>query len=90
MPREYADCELALLRSFGHSASVCQDQCECGRVFFVTADGHGDYSPGELAGLYAKEAENPDKFRSVDYATSIDCVDIAGRLTAWTLQGVDS
>ena len=48
--------------AFGKSASCCSEYCEaCGRTYFITSSGHGDYSEGELEKLRALAEQEPDK-----------------------------
>ena len=50
------------------SGSCCQTECElCGRVYFCTGSGHGDYNEGELEGLKQKAAAEPDKYIAFEW-----------------------
>ena len=56
--------------AFSHGGSCCQVTCEaCGRTYFVTSPGHGDYSKGELERLLELAKEKPDLYIEVqDYS----------------------
>ncbi len=48
--------------------------CNCGRVHFTSASGHGDYEQGELEQLQAKAAQSPEKYiehTQYDYVEAI-------------------
>lgn len=49
-------------RAFSIGGSCCSAHCEaCGRVYFVTSPGHGDYEEGELEEL----RENSEKYPGI-------------------------
>lgn len=73
-----SDEELALLRSFGKSGSCCSDHCQCGIVYFIAGDGHGDYEDGELDSLLEKEKNDPAKFISIYNYSSVSVIEIGG------------
>lgn len=86
MPNQlFNDRQSRISRAFCRSSTSCSIDCACGRVHFTSAQGHGDYSDGELEGLQAKAKEQPDKyledwtFHSIEYmhdgsdAIVIDC-----------------
>ena len=75
---QYSNAESALSRAFGGSKTLCAIECECGRTYFVTADGHGDYNEGELEGYKAKAAAHPDKFVECFNFDTVESIWIGG------------
>lgn len=73
MNQQYNDLQSLFARHFVKSNTLCSVQCYCGRTHFVTAQGHGDYAPGELEGLRRAAGHHPEKyvesylFDSIDY-----------------------
>jgi len=76
---QFSPAESALSRAFGGLSSLCSVVCDCGRCYFVTARGHGDYEEGELDGYKAKAEEEPDKFIECWAFDSVDLVWIGGK-----------
>jgi len=74
----YSHAEAALSRAFRGSSALCAVDCACGRTYFVTAQGHGDFEPGELEGYKAKAAAQPDKYIECSEFDHVDTVWIAG------------
>jgi hypothetical protein len=59
---QYTDAESRFTRAFSHGGTLCAMDCACGRVHFVSADGHGDYDEGELDRLKEAALKDPDKY----------------------------
>lgn len=74
----YTDQQSRLVRAFCHSGTSCVCDCDCGRVHFVSADGHGDYEEGELEALQAKAKREPDKYIEESQFDTIDILHIGG------------
>lgn len=70
---QYSNAESALHHAFVGPSSLCSVVCECGRCYFVTARGHGDYDDGELDGYKSKAEKDPDKYVE---CWAFDCVDL--------------
>ncbi len=62
--------ESALHSAFSHGGTSCSVTCDCGRIYFCTAPGHGDYETGELESLLARSRE-PDSL-------VIECPEFSG------------
>ena len=63
---QFTDQQSRIDRAFSIVASSCTAYCEaCGRTFFVTSQGHGDYDEGELERLHNLAEEQPDKYIEV-------------------------
>lgn len=62
----YTNAEAALSRAFRGTSALCAVDCACGRTYFVSAAGHGDFEPGELEGYKAKASIDPDKYVECD------------------------
>lgn len=58
----FTDEESAFDTAFSHLSTLCSTQCDCGRVYFVSCQGHGDYSEGELEELLGKAKAEPKKY----------------------------
>jgi len=70
---QYTDQQNRIARSFSHGGSCCSAWCEpCGRTYFVTSDGHGDYSDGELEQLRSNAESDPNRYIEVPDFASID------------------
>jgi len=66
--------------AFRFLGSCCDIKCEaCGRTYFVTSPGHGDYMAGELDALRAKAELEPEKYIEVDDFGSISFVELDGK-----------
>ena len=67
----YTDQQRRMDLAFSGLATICTVTCQaCGRTYFVTSSGHGDYEDGELELLREKAKANPDKFVEVpDYSS---------------------
>ena len=75
----YTDAESRLDRSFSYTASCCTSWCEaCGRTYFVTSPGHGDYDEGELDELRANSLAEPDKYVEVPDFSSVSTMHFNG------------
>lgn len=59
---QFTDEESAYDLAFSHRSCCCAIDCKCGRTFFVSCKGHGDYNEGELAGYIEKANKQPDKY----------------------------
>lgn len=63
---EYTEQQSRFYLSFSRGGTCCSDTCEaCGRTYFITSQGHGDYNEGELESLREKAAAEPDKYIEV-------------------------
>jgi hypothetical protein len=71
MLKDYTDQQSRVATAFSFGGSLCTAHCEaCGRTYFVTSDGHGDYEEGELEELYEKAKKQPHKYIEVpDYSS---------------------
>ena len=68
----YTDQQSRMDTAFSHGASCCDVYCEaCGRCYFVTSAGHGDYEPGELDRLRELAEEDPDHYVEVPDFSSV-------------------
>ena len=70
---QYTDTESAFARSFTTSGTCCQVTCQCGRTYFVTADGHGDYREGEMEELLTQATKADAKTFA---CSQFDCIDL--------------
>ena len=62
----YTEQQARFDKAFCCGGSCCWVECEvCGRTYFVTSSGHGDYGEGELEALRQKADAEPDKFIEV-------------------------
>lgn len=77
MPK-YDDQQSRLSSSFNGHRTLTVQTCQCGRLHFVSADGHGDYEPGELEDLLAKAEAEPEKYVEEAEFDHIDAVYIEG------------
>ncbi len=76
----YTEQESRFDTAFSGGATCCSIDCEgCGRTYFVTSDGHGDYDDGELEELYAKAKEQPQKYIEVPDFDSVAMVHLEGK-----------
>lgn len=70
MLTDYTDQQRRISRSFSHGGTCCSCECEaCGRTYFVTSPGHGDYEPGELDGLRERASYDPLCIEIPDYGS---------------------
>lgn len=70
--QEYTDQQSWFDYAFSGGATCCQTTCEaCGRTYFVTSDGHGDYDEGELDGLRDLASADPTKCIEVPDFSSV-------------------
>lgn len=71
MLTDYTNQQSRFDRAFCCTATCCSITCgACGRSYFVTSSGHGDYEPGELDELRSKAKAEPDKYIEVpDYSS---------------------
>lgn len=76
---EYTRQQSWVVNSFPRSTTLCTCDCDCGRVHFASARGHGDYEDGELAGLQEKAAKEPEKYIEHAEFHYVDQVRIDGR-----------
>lgn len=58
----YNEQQSRFSHAFSSDRTLCVTDCSCGRVHFVSANGHGDYERGELEELQAKAKAEPDKY----------------------------
>lgn len=64
---QYTDQQSRMARAFSYGGTCCQVTCEaCERTYFVTSDGHGDYSEGELEHLRKLSSVNTGRYIEVD------------------------
>lgn len=69
-----------LVRAFSAGGTSCSIHCgQCGRIYFVTAPGHGDYEPGELEDLRSKAAEFPQQYIEVPDFRSVEWMSFGGK-----------
>ena len=68
-------------RAFAIASTLCSIRCQCGRVHFTSAKGHGDYEDGELEELQASAANDPDRFIEDSTFDSIDFVSVGNGYT---------
>jgi len=70
MLTDYTDQQSRIEKAFSYGGACCQVDCQaCGRTYFVTSEGHGDYEEGELEGLLENAKQSPDTFIEVpDYS----------------------
>jgi hypothetical protein len=52
-------------RAFSRGGCCAALTCHCGRTYFVTSEGHGDYGEGELEELRRNAEKEPDKYIEV-------------------------
>ena len=76
---QFTDEESLFARHFRGSSPLCSVDCACGRTHFVTAEGHGDYEPGELEELKAKAAEEPARYIECWEYDHIDTVTVINK-----------
>lgn len=69
---QYTDSQSQFAKAFHVSSCCCATYCECGRIYFVTSSGHGDYNTGELDGLMERAAKDPDKYIEVPDFSYVD------------------
>ena len=74
----YDDQQERFESSFEGMRTMCSVDCQCGRLHFVSADGHGDYQEGELEELQRKAQAEPEKYFEHDQYDYIDAVWIGG------------
>lgn len=75
MLKEYTDQQSRYANAFSGGGTLTVTDCEaCGRTYFVTSPGHGDYNEGELDALYRREFEDPDKVIEVPDFDSVSTV----------------
>jgi hypothetical protein len=66
--------------AFVTGSTLCAVDCQCGRIHFTSARGHGTYDEGELEGLQMSARKHPDKYIEhadydhVDYCHCFDMV----------------
>lgn len=65
--------------AFVNSGGLCDVECECGRIHFVSGRGHGDYNEGELDRLKRAAKIEPKKYIEHDLGESIDIAWLHGR-----------
>lgn len=64
----YTDQESDFAKAFSSChASMCSVECDCGRVFFVSHPGHGDYEDGELKELTLKSEMDQSYFECSEF-----------------------
>ena len=74
----YTDRQARLARAFCHSGTSCVVECDCGRIHFVSASGHGDYEDGELEKLQQDAEKEPTKYVEEAHYDTIDVLNIHG------------
>ena len=66
MLKEFTAQQARFDSAFARGATSCSTTCDaCGRIYFVTSPGHGDYEPGELDRLRELANDFPDKYIEV-------------------------
>ena len=76
----FTDQQARFDRAFCHGGTSCSTTCEaCGRTYFVTSPGHGDYEPGEIERYRKLAEEQPDKYIEVADFCSVSDMDFEGR-----------
>ncbi len=77
---QYTEQQARFARAFSQSGACCSVYCEaCGRAYFVTSDGHGDYHEGELEELRKKAAAKPDEYIEVPDFSSVSTAIVNGQ-----------
>lgn len=67
-------------KAFCQGGSLCDTYCEnCGRTYFVTSRGHGDYEEGELEEFRELSKTNPDRYIEVPDFGSVSTVWMNGK-----------
>lgn len=80
MLTEYTPQQSRFDRAFTVLASSCSILCQaCGRTYFVTSPGHGDYENRELEDLQRSAAETPDRVIEVPDFGSVSFVRLDGK-----------
>lgn len=75
----YNDQQSQFAKAFEGIRTMCVVDCQCGRIHFVSAAGHGDYSDGELERLLKLAEEQPDKYVNETTYDYIDAAFIDGK-----------
>ncbi len=79
---EFTDRESDFQRAFAAGGgTLCATTCACGRTYFVTHKGHGDYMEGELE-EYIRKANDPktdDQYIECSVFDTIETVIIDGK-----------
>lgn len=69
----YNDQQSRVERAFSTGGSCCTAHCEaCGRTYFVTSEGHGDYEEGELERLRERAAQDDGVIEVPDFSYVAD------------------
>lgn len=77
---EYTEQQSRFYLSFSRGGTCCSDTCEaCGRTYFITSQGHGDYNEGELESLREKAAAEPDKYIEVPDFSSVSSAQLGSQ-----------
>lgn len=76
---QYTDQQYWITKAFRGHRTCCVLDCDCGRVHFVSAAGHGDYEEGELAEFQQKAKDHPDKYYEHNDFDYVETVVIDGR-----------
>ncbi len=80
MLTDYTDQQARFDTAFAAMATCCSIKCDnCGRTYFVTSPGHGDYEDGELGKLRSRAAKEPERFIEVPDYSSVSFVHWAGK-----------
>ena len=71
MLTDYTDQQARFDAAFVVTSTCCSITCDnCGRTYFVTSPGHGDYEDGELDELRSLAEQKPGRFIEVsDYGS---------------------
>lgn len=76
----YSEQQARFDLAFGRGGTCCDVTCgECGRTYFVTGPGHGDYPSGVLDCLRQKAVVEPDKFIEVPDFSSMTSLILGGK-----------
>ena len=68
----YNDQQSRFDEAFCQGGTSCDALCQnCGRTYFVTSSGHGDYEEGTLEKLLKLSETNPDRYIEVSYFGSV-------------------
>lgn len=78
--QDFTDQQSRIDRSFARGGTCCDIYCEaCGRTYFVTSAGHGDYEEGEIEALREKAQREPDKYIEVPDYSSVSAMHWNGK-----------
>lgn len=76
---EYNAQQSRFASAFNGYSTLCDTRCDCGRLHFTSAQGHGDYGPGQLEDLQAKAAADPSHYVEETEFDHVDACYVDGR-----------